>query len=46
MCGTRRERPATGEESANPSALTEQARLDFLAKSRRHALRRARRKRG
>ena len=46
VCGTQRERPPTREESANPPALTEQARLDFLAKSRRRALRRARRKRG
>jgi hypothetical protein len=46
ICGAQRDRAPTGEESANTPVLTEQARLDFLAKSRRRALRRARRERG
>jgi hypothetical protein len=45
ICGTRRERPSTGEEVKGPPPLDVQERLDFLAKSRRRALRRARRKR-
>ncbi len=45
ICGLKRDRPTGGEESVRSSALSEQARLEFLAKSRRRALRRARRKR-
>lgn len=43
VCGAKRERPPAGGESAMPPRLDEQERLDFLAKSRRRALRRAKR---
>ncbi len=42
VCGAQRERAPTSEESAGPSPLTDQARLEFLARVRRRALRRAR----
>lgn len=44
VCGAQRERTPTAEESAEPSPLTDQARLEFLARVRRRALRRARKR--
>jgi hypothetical protein len=46
ICGLKRDRPSGEEGSAASPVLSDQARLDFLAKSRRRALRRTKRKRG
>ncbi len=46
VCGLQRDRPPTTEESAESPALDEQARLKFLARVRRRAMRRAARKHG
>jgi hypothetical protein len=46
VCGLQRDRPPTSEESAELAALDEQARLNFLARVRRRAMRRAARKHG
>jgi hypothetical protein len=40
VCGAQRDRPPTAEDSAGRPPLDEQARLDFLARVRRRALRR------
>lgn len=44
LCGAHRDRPATDQEAAEVPILTDQARLDFLARARRRALRRARKR--
>ncbi|HSD50889.1 MAG TPA: hypothetical protein VLG48_05720 [Candidatus Methylomirabilis sp.] len=44
LCGARRDQPSMKASLQTPSALGEQARLDFLARMRRHARRRAARK--
>lgn len=44
VCGAQRERRPAAEESGGPPPLTDQARLDFLARARRRALRRARKR--
>ncbi len=46
VCGAQRDRPPTGEAASEPARLDEQVRLDFLARARRRALRRAARRRG
>jgi hypothetical protein len=46
VCGAQRDRPSSGEAASEPAPLDEQARLDFLARARRRALRRATRRRG
>jgi len=44
VCGSQRDRPPTGQESGERRALDEQARLTFLTRTRRRAMRRAARK--
>lgn len=44
VCGARRDQPSMKTRTQKPSPLGEQARLDFLARARRHARRRAVRK--
>jgi hypothetical protein len=44
ICGARRDQLPAEAGSAEPSPLPEQARLDFLARARRRARRRAARK--
>jgi uncharacterized Zn finger protein (UPF0148 family) len=44
VCGARRDQLPAGVRSAEPSPLTEHARLEFLARERRRARRRAARK--
>jgi len=44
VCGSQRDRPPMGQESAERPALDEQARLTFLTRTRRRAMRRAARK--
>ncbi|MBI4573522.1 MAG: hypothetical protein HY713_09620 [candidate division NC10 bacterium] len=46
VCGAQRDRSPSGEAASEPAPLDEQARLDFLARARRRALRRATRRRG
>ena len=41
ICGLQRDRPPTAKDSAERPPLDEQARLDFLARARRRALRHA-----
>ncbi len=45
VCGTQRDRPPSGEATDGRLPLDDQTRLDFLARARRRALRRAARKR-
>ena len=44
ICGARRDRPSMKAGMQKPSPLGEQARLDFLARARRRAVRRAARR--
>ncbi len=44
ICGVRRDQPSMKASMQKPSLLGEQARLDFLARARRRARRRAVRK--
>ncbi len=46
VCGAQRDRPSETQESPKGAVLKEQERLEFLARARRRALRRAARRRG
>lgn len=45
ICGARRDRPSPGEATAGSVEVDEEARLRFLARARRRALRRSARRR-